>query len=151
MGESCTRAAWSANQRHSNGWSRRLSTYQPTDTTAPTIAAPERPAAPQVAGNVRIAAFNLENLFNGDGRGGGFPTERGAKTPQALDAPHFVNRFGTMEVEKGRAPELAAALADMGFEVEEATLASGLHGIVITPEGLEGGADPRREGIVIGG
>ena len=75
----------------------------------------------------------------------------GMNVQQALDAPHFVNRFGTMEVEKGRAPELAAALADMGFEVEEATLASGLHGIVITPEGLEGGADPRREGIAIGG
>ncbi len=37
-----------------------------------------RPAAPQVAGSHRIAAFNLLNLFNGDGRGGGFPTSRGA-------------------------------------------------------------------------
>lgn len=40
-----------------------------------------RPAAPQVDGDVRIASFNLENLFNGDGKGGGFPTPRGAKTP----------------------------------------------------------------------
>lgn len=40
-----------------------------------------RPAPPQVDGDVRIAAFNLENLFNGDGRGGGFPTARGAETP----------------------------------------------------------------------
>ncbi|WP_236641297.1 gamma-glutamyltransferase [Paracoccus aeridis] len=75
----------------------------------------------------------------------------GMNVQQALDAPHLVNRFGTMEVEEGRAPELAAALADMGFEVDEATLTSGLHGIVITPDGLEGGADPRREGIAIGG
>ena len=52
----------------------------------PRIDAAPRPAPPQVPGNVRVAAFNLENLFNGDGRGGGFPTERGAKTPQALDA-----------------------------------------------------------------
>jgi hypothetical protein len=28
-----------------------------------------------------LAAFNLENLANGDGRGGGFPTLRGARTP----------------------------------------------------------------------
>jgi predicted extracellular nuclease len=39
-----------------------------------------RPAAPTVPGNLRIAVFNLENLFNGDGAGGGFPTQRGAKT-----------------------------------------------------------------------
>ena len=30
--------------------------------------------------------MNLLNLFNGDGQGGGFPTERGAKTPEALRA-----------------------------------------------------------------
>ena len=30
--------------------------------------------------NIRVASFNLLNFFNGDGRGGGFPTERGAKT-----------------------------------------------------------------------
>lgn len=47
----------------------------------PTLQAAPRPPAPQVAGNVRVAAFNLENLFNGDGRGGGFPTPRGARTP----------------------------------------------------------------------
>lgn len=46
----------------------------------PTLQAAPRPAPPVVAGNVRVAAFNLENLFNGDGRGGGFPTPRGART-----------------------------------------------------------------------
>ncbi|MCX7032570.1 MAG: ExeM/NucH family extracellular endonuclease [Arenimonas sp.] len=40
-----------------------------------------RPAAPTVAGDRRIAGFNVLNLFNGDGQGGGFPTERGAATP----------------------------------------------------------------------
>ena len=39
-----------------------------------------RPAVPEVAGDRRIAGFNLLNLFNGDGRGGGFPTTRGAAT-----------------------------------------------------------------------
>lgn len=37
-----------------------------------------RPPVPPVAGDRRIAGFNLLNLFNGDGRGGGFPTSRGA-------------------------------------------------------------------------
>lgn len=35
-------------------------------------------------GGLRIAAFNLENYFNGNGRGGGFPTLRGAKTQEQL-------------------------------------------------------------------
>ncbi|MGV8959860.1 MAG: ExeM/NucH family extracellular endonuclease [Stenotrophomonas sp.] len=44
----------------------------------------QRPAAPTVPGSLHIAAFNLENYFNGDGRGGGFPTKRGAKTYEQL-------------------------------------------------------------------
>ena len=39
-----------------------------------------RPPAPTVPGDLRIASLNLLNLFNGDGRGEGFPTERGAET-----------------------------------------------------------------------
>lgn len=53
---------------------------------APSLEAAPRPAAPGVAGNLRLAALNLENLFNGDGHGGGFPTLRGARTPQELSA-----------------------------------------------------------------
>lgn len=47
---------------------------------APRVQPASRPAAPARTGEVRIAAMNLENLFNGNGQGGGFPTERGAKT-----------------------------------------------------------------------
>ncbi|MFY2762605.1 ExeM/NucH family extracellular endonuclease [Arenimonas sp. MALMAid1274] len=42
-----------------------------------------RPPAPTVPGNRRIAGFNVLNLFNGDGAGGGFPTERGAASAEA--------------------------------------------------------------------
>ena len=45
-----------------------------------------RPAAPTVAGELRLASLNLRNLFNGDGRGGGFPTARGARTPSEYAA-----------------------------------------------------------------
>lgn len=55
--------------------------------TAPLQTKPAaRPAAPKVAGNLRVAVFNMENLFNGDGSGGGFPTLRGAKAPAQLKA-----------------------------------------------------------------
>lgn len=38
-----------------------------------------RPALPPVGpANVRVASFNVLNYFNGNGAGGGFPTERGA-------------------------------------------------------------------------
>jgi len=49
------------------------------DATVAEVAQAPRPAAPVVDGAIRIAGMNLLNLFNGDGQGGGFPTERGAK------------------------------------------------------------------------
>lgn len=76
----------------------------------------------------------------------------GMDPQQAVAAPNILNRFGKMEVEPGRAPELAAELATLGFEIDEdSAQTSGLQSIVITPDGLQGGADPRREGIAIGG
>jgi len=39
----------------------------------------------------------------------------------------------------------------MGYKVNVRTLNSGLHGIGIAGKNLEGGADPRREGIVLTG
>ena len=41
--------------------------------------APRPGGVPQVGGNLRVASLNMHNLFNGDGHGGGFPTERGAQ------------------------------------------------------------------------
>ena len=41
-------------------------------------------SAPEVAGGVRIASLNVLNYFNGDGKGGGFPTERGASDAEEL-------------------------------------------------------------------
>ncbi|MDI9238151.1 ExeM/NucH family extracellular endonuclease [Lysobacter sp. LF1] len=58
--------------------------YRLSLTAQPTLQPEPRPQPPQVPGDVRIAALNLENLFNGDGQGGGFPTLRGARTPDEL-------------------------------------------------------------------
>ncbi len=46
--------------------------------------APRPQQPPELDGDLRIASFNVLNYFNGDGKGGGFPTERGAQTPAAF-------------------------------------------------------------------
>jgi gamma-glutamyltranspeptidase/glutathione hydrolase len=45
---------------------------------------------------------------------------------------------------------LATGLAAVGHEVRRMPLTSGEHIIAVTPGGLEGGADPRREGVALG-
>ncbi len=70
---------------------------------------------------------------------------------QAISLPHVVNRFGTFDIEKDTAAEkFAPELEKLGYKVKTRDLNSGLHGIAITENGLQGGADPRREGIVSG-
>lgn len=80
---------------------------------------------------------------------------------QAVSLPHVINRNNYTELEDmGEAngldlrlyqfSKLAAPLADMGHEVRVHDLTSGLHGVRALPGGmLDGGADPRREGVVI--
>lgn len=75
----------------------------------------------------------------------------GLDVQSAINMPQLVNRFGPFDLEKGtEAEKLAPALEQMGFSVEIRDLNSGLHGIQITESGLIGGADPRREGNVLG-
>ncbi len=75
----------------------------------------------------------------------------GLDIQQAIDLPNYGSRNRFTELEKGRLHDLAAPLRAMGHEVREVEFPSGLQGIVLTPDGLEGGADPRREGVAAGG
>lgn len=84
------------------------------------------PVPPPRQGNLRIGSLNVLNYFNGDGLGGGFPTDRGARTLQdfELQRRKLVSAIiamnpdvlGVMEIENdGYGPEsairdLAAAL-----------------------------------------
>ena len=71
--------------------------------------------------------------------------------PQAaVSLAHHVNRNGATELEAGTALEaLAPQLEALGHEVKIRDLTSGLHVIRASTDGLEGGADPRREGVVL--
>lgn len=75
----------------------------------------------------------------------------GMDVQKAVAMPHAVNRFGTYDFEEGTAmAEMAPAMEALGFKVNVRGLNSGLHAISIGPDGLLGGADPRREGIALG-
>lgn len=68
----------------------------------------------------------------------------------AINLPHHINRNGTLDLESDT--DLAnqkEALENLGYTVKLRVLNSGLHGIQVDGKTLKGGADPRREGIVL--
>lgn len=71
---------------------------------------------------------------------------------QAIDLPHHVNRNGPVDLEMGSGLEgLMPGLEAMGHVVKVRVLNSGLHGIENVNGVWRGGADPRREGVVLSG
>ena len=68
----------------------------------------------------------------------------------AIDVGNATARETPARIEAPRMPAgMVQQLTARGWAVQESALeASGLHAIRVTPQGLEGGADPRREGIV---
>lgn len=70
----------------------------------------------------------------------------------AIALPNMGSRNKETELEKGTVLEaLAPALEAMGHPVRITEFPSGIHGIVIDAKGLQGGVDPRREGLAAGG
>jgi gamma-glutamyltranspeptidase/glutathione hydrolase len=70
---------------------------------------------------------------------------------QAAALLNFGSTKDTILMEPG--PEwdpLAASLEAKGHAVRRLPLTSGQHVVAVTPDGLEGGADPRREGVALG-
>ncbi len=75
----------------------------------------------------------------------------GMDMQSAISLPNFGSRNGPTEIEKGTSLEnLQGQLKSMGHEVRTIEMTSGLHGIMRTSQGWQGGADPRREGIAKG-
>ncbi|RWX75774.1 gamma-glutamyltransferase [Neorhizobium lilium] len=75
----------------------------------------------------------------------------GMPVEQIVAQPHLINRFGTYDIEAGTVAEkLIEPLKALGYEVKAGDLNSGLQAIEITPSGLVGSADPRREGVALG-
>ncbi len=69
---------------------------------------------------------------------------------EAINLPHHVNRNGTLDLEKdSNLLAHTTSLEKMGYKVKSRGLSSGLHGILVKGSTLSGGADPRREGVVL--
>ncbi|MGI9275336.1 MAG: gamma-glutamyltransferase [Endozoicomonas sp.] len=119
---------------------------RPRSSMAPTIVMDEKDRPYLVLGSPggsRIIGFVTKTLIA--------HIDWGMNIQEAIALPHLVNRSGPFELEKGTSAEgMQPMLEKLGYEVRIKDLNSGLHGIVITPDGLEGGADPRREGVAIG-
>ncbi len=125
---------------------------QPTVPPVFTRVNPRTAAPDPVGGDVKVAAFNVLNYFNGNGLGGGFPTARGASNLAefnrqrdkiisalvAIDA----DVVGLMELENDAPPH--SALEDLVAGLNAAT-APGTYGFVDT--GIVG-TDQIKVGII---
>ncbi|WNO60744.1 gamma-glutamyltransferase [Rheinheimera sp. MMS21-TC3] len=69
----------------------------------------------------------------------------------AIALPKFTHRNDYLALEKDTIlQQQQTKLEKMGYKVQIQDLNSGLHGIMLTEQGLQGAADPRREGRVAG-
>ena len=93
-------------------------------------------------GGPAILAYNLKTLVG--------VLDWKLPVQEAIDLPNLIaaGTFYGAEVDKF-APELREGLAARGVKLTPSPGAegSGLHGVEVTPQGLRGGADPRREGV----
>jgi gamma-glutamyltranspeptidase/glutathione hydrolase len=75
----------------------------------------------------------------------------GMDPQRAVDFGNFGSRNGPTELERGSEAEAwKEALEAKGHQVRTISMTSGIQAIVVTPSGLIGGADGRREGVAIG-
>ena len=75
----------------------------------------------------------------------------GLDPAQAVALVNFAGTENALLLEPGASWDpLAASLDAMGHAVRRAPMTSGEHVIAVTPDGLEGGADPRRDGVALG-
>jgi len=119
---------------------------RPRSTMSPTIVF-DRTGKPVLVigspGGSRIAGYTLKAILG--------VIDWDMHVADAIAAPNIVSRGGPVEIEAGTTAEaLKPALEAMGHEVRLSKMTSGLHGIYFRDDKMTGGADPRREGVVLG-
>jgi len=94
-------------------------------------------------GGSSILAYNLKALIG--------VLDWGLSMSDAVALPNVIAQGDKVRIEASRMPEaVASALKGMGYHIDEVTGEdSGLHGVMFYPDHIDGGADPRREGVVL--
>ena len=132
---------------HADGWpiaNRIEPGKRPRSSMSPTIVL--RDGVPVLAigspGGATIIGFTAQTIIA--------HLDWGMNVQEAVMMPHLVNSFGTYQIEADTwAEDLVDPLSELGFQTNVTALTSGLHAISLG-DGLQGGADPRREGIAMG-
>lgn len=95
-------------------------------------------------GGTSILAYNLKALVG--------MLDWKLPVQEALALPNLIARGTSYAAEGDKfAPEVVEGLAARGVTFTAVGgEGSGLHGVMVTPQGLDGGADPRREGVARG-
>ena len=76
---------------------------------------------------------------------------RGAGPQDAVAQPRIGAQNGAVFLEKGSAAEaLAGPLRALGHAPRSVPVDTGMQALRVTPQGIEGGADPRRDGVAFG-
>jgi len=119
---------------------------RPRSTMSPTIVLDKNGAVVLAIGSPggsRIAGYTIKAILG--------VLDWNIHVADAIAAPNIVSRGGPVDIESDTAAvDLKPALEALGHDVRIIAMNSGLHGIHVTSNGLEGGADPRREGVVLG-
>lgn len=72
---------------------------------------------------------------------------------EAIMAPRMVATSNIIDISNRMLRRTERGLVDMGYEVRRTHVSyafAGVHGITMWPDGLEGGADPQRDGMAMG-
>ncbi|MFT3996048.1 MAG: gamma-glutamyltransferase [Asticcacaulis sp.] len=96
-------------------------------------------------GGSSILSYNLKALIG--------VIDWGLSVQDAVALPNVVANPSAIRIEASRMkPAVLQGLKDMGYTIQEVQGEdSGLHGLMFTKGGIDGGADPRREGVVLTG
>ena len=119
---------------------------RPRSSMAPTLVFDNRGRAVMALGSpggARIIGYVVKTLIAS--------LDWGLDAQAAIDFPNVLSRGDAVEIEKGtRLVNMKPALEKMGHKVELMGGASGVNAVRVVKDGLEGGADRRREGKALG-